>query len=103
MGSDHDHDDHESIKIPDYRIYKLEDAPELVRIQKALASQGLTDPWARNEVWRYSRKYFGTEKSRMITMFFRGFRVGLIAFVATTVISFAYEKTQPSQDHGKHH
>lgn len=100
----HGHD-HEPYKIPDYRIYKVEDVPKLVTVQKMLAAQGLKDPWLRNEVWRYNPKYFGTERSRIMTTFFRGFKVGFAAFVATAVISYAYEKANPSEHHGSgdHH
>ena len=34
-------------KIPDYRSYKVEDAPELVKLQQKLAKHGLKDPWIR--------------------------------------------------------
>ena len=34
-------------KIPDYRIYKVEDAPLLMRTQEKLAAHGLKDPWLR--------------------------------------------------------
>ncbi|KAG0716528.1 hypothetical protein GWK47_009481 [Chionoecetes opilio] len=33
------------IKVPDWRIYKVETSPELVQVQRALASHGLRDPW----------------------------------------------------------
>lgn len=33
--------------IPDWRQYKVENAPELVQVQRALASHGLKDPWLR--------------------------------------------------------
>ena len=41
-------------KVPDYSIYKIEDAPELVKLQERLAKKGLKDPWLRNHVWRYT-------------------------------------------------
>jgi len=34
-------------KIPDYRIYKVEDAPDLLKTQEKLAQHGLKDPWLR--------------------------------------------------------
>lgn len=36
-----------TVKIPDYRIYKVEDAPQLVEVQNKLARHGLKDPWLR--------------------------------------------------------
>lgn len=41
----HDHH-HAPYKVPDYKIYKV-DAPELVQVERALARQGLKDPWLR--------------------------------------------------------
>lgn len=44
MGGGH----HESeIHIPDYRIYKVDNVPELVKVKNILASEGLKDPWLR--------------------------------------------------------
>jgi NADH dehydrogenase (ubiquinone) 1 beta subcomplex subunit 3 len=43
MGGHH----HQEIKIPDYRIYKVENCPELVQVEKALSRVGLKDPWLR--------------------------------------------------------
>ena len=34
-------------EIPDWRKYKVEDAPELVNVRNALAQKGLKDPWLR--------------------------------------------------------
>jgi hypothetical protein len=38
----------EDFKIPDWKIYKVENAPELVKVQKRLASLGLKDNWLRS-------------------------------------------------------
>lgn len=46
MGGGH-HDLGERMKIPDYRIYKVEDVPELVQTRDLLAKRGLKDPWLR--------------------------------------------------------
>ena len=35
------------LKVPDWRIYKVADAPQLVQVERALASHGLRDPWLR--------------------------------------------------------
>lgn len=102
MGGGHDH--HHKVEIPDYRIYKVEDVPELVRVQKNLAKLGLKDPWLRNEVWRYNVKEFGTLNSRVKTTVFRGFKYGFGAFVITTLLETAYEKMYPdTHGHGGGH
>lgn len=38
---------HEPYKVPDYKIYKVADAPQLVEVERALARVGLKDPWLR--------------------------------------------------------
>lgn len=99
MGHGHDH--HE-FKVPDYRIYKVSDVPLLVNTQNALKAQGLSDPWLRNEVWRYNVKQFGTEGSRAKSLFFRGFKWGFLAFVATAIGGYAMDKASGGHDHGHH-
>ncbi|KAH3751933.1 NADH dehydrogenase [ubiquinone] 1 beta subcomplex subunit 3-like [Dreissena polymorpha] len=47
---------HFKINIPDYKKYKVEDVPELVKLQKDLAKRGLKDPWARNHVWKFQNE-----------------------------------------------
>ncbi|XP_076350762.1 NADH dehydrogenase [ubiquinone] 1 beta subcomplex subunit 3 [Tachypleus tridentatus] len=77
-----------SVKIPDWRIYKVEDVPELMQVQKALAKYGLKDPWLRNEVWRYNPA-FGTKWQRLRLTFFRGFKWGLAVCALTIVVEKA--------------
>lgn len=102
MGHGHGHG--EPYKIPDYRIYKIEDIPELMQTKRALESQGLKDPWLRNEVWRYDVKQWGTESQRYRLMWTRGFKIGFAAFVATVVFTGIYDKLNPStHGHGEHH
>ncbi|XP_063889519.1 NADH dehydrogenase [ubiquinone] 1 beta subcomplex subunit 3-like isoform X1 [Scylla paramamosain] len=86
------------IKIPDWRIYKVENAPELMQVERALASHGLRDPWLRNEVWRYNKKEFGTHGERLRLVLFRGFKWGLLAAVGTVLVEKAFFS---SDDH--HH
>ncbi|XP_017782219.1 PREDICTED: NADH dehydrogenase [ubiquinone] 1 beta subcomplex subunit 3 [Nicrophorus vespilloides] len=101
MGHGHGHGD--PYKIPDYRIYKVEDVPILMQTQRALQSQGLKDPWLRNEVWRYNEKEFGTFSSRVKMTFFRGFKYGFGAFLVTIAGTALYDKMFPSKhDHGHH-
>lgn len=42
----HEHH-HEPYKVPDYKIYKVENCPQLLGVQQALAQKGLKDPWLR--------------------------------------------------------
>uniref|UniRef100_R4WTB8 NADH dehydrogenase [ubiquinone] 1 beta subcomplex subunit 3 n=1 Tax=Riptortus pedestris TaxID=329032 RepID=R4WTB8_RIPPE len=106
MGGDHGHHDHgERYKIPDYRIYKVQDAPELVAVENALAAKGLKDPWLRNEVWRYNVKEWGTARQRRMTFFFRGFKYGFAAFLATIAVETALDKIRGKKGghDGGHH
>lgn len=100
----HGHESHgPPYKIPDYRIYKVEDVPELLSTQKALAAQGLRDPWLRNEVWRYNPQEFGTVASRTQNLFFRGFKYGFAAFVLTAIGGYVMDKRSGGHGHGEHH
>ena len=44
MGGDHHGP---PVKIPDYKIYKVESVPELMAVKRALAAKGLKNPWLR--------------------------------------------------------
>lgn len=101
-GDGHGHGHHAPYTIPDYKIYKVEDIPLLVKTKNALAAKGLKDPWLRNEVWRYDEKIWGTEQTRMRSLFFRGFRTGFIAFVITVAGTALYDKVFPSEHHNHH-
>merc|ERR1711946_10486 len=83
---------------------EVQNVPELMRVQEALAKKGLSDPWLRNEVWRYEQKEWGTVKSRWQASLFRGFKYGFAAFLATVVIEKGLEAINPSKDdhHGHH-
>ncbi|GAB6024174.1 NADH dehydrogenase (ubiquinone) 1 beta subcomplex [Chamberlinius hualienensis] len=95
-GDGHGHGHEKPYEIPDWKIYKVEDVPQLVTLQNLLAQKGLKDPWLRNEVWRY-HKNFGTIPQRIRKTFFTGFGVGFAAFLAT----IAFEKlTQKDDEHG---
>ncbi|XP_046385624.1 NADH dehydrogenase [ubiquinone] 1 beta subcomplex subunit 3 [Ischnura elegans] len=105
MGGGHHGHGHKPYVVPDYKEFKVEEVPELAEVQDALKRRGLKDPWLRNEVWRYSVKEFGTPRSRGNAFFFRGFKWGLGAFVATVAIEKALEKFSPAHDghgHGHH-
>lgn len=95
--------DSEPYKIPDYRIYKVANVPELAQVERALAAQGLKDPWLRNEVWRFDRTQWGTPKQRWSLVFFRGFKYGFGAFIFTILGTALYDKINPNeQSHGHH-
>ncbi|XP_044745597.1 NADH dehydrogenase [ubiquinone] 1 beta subcomplex subunit 3 [Coccinella septempunctata] len=104
-GHDHGHHHGPPYTIPDYRIYKVEDAPLLLRTQNALAAKGLKDPWLRNEVWRYDEKNWGSYSDRIKITFKRGFKIGFTAFVLTVVGTKIYDLTVGGghDDHGEHH
>lgn len=106
MGGGHGHGHghgHEPYTVPDYRIYKVSDVPKLQNIQNALASQGLKDPWLRNEVWRYNPKEFGTEAGNLRLIFGRGLKLGLGAFILTIVGTEIYDRLYPSEHGTGHH
>ncbi|KAK7074773.1 Ndufb3p [Halocaridina rubra] len=94
---------HTPYKVPDWRIYKIENAPELVQVQRALASHGLKDPWLRNEVWRYNQQEFGTHWARFRLALFRGFKWGLLAAVATVALERTLGGGGHGHGHGDHH
>ncbi|KAL1494221.1 hypothetical protein ABEB36_009849 [Hypothenemus hampei] len=99
----HGHGHHEPpYTIPDYRIYKVSDAPKLVLIEKALAAKGLKDPWLRNEVWRFDPKNVGTTSQKLKTTFGRGLKLGIVAFVLTVAGTEVYNRLYPSE-HGHGH
>ncbi|XP_014289799.1 NADH dehydrogenase [ubiquinone] 1 beta subcomplex subunit 3 [Halyomorpha halys] len=104
MGHGH-HDFGERMKIPDYRIYKVADAPEILNIQEVLASKGLKDPWLRNEVWRFRESEWGTHRGRFTTFFLRGFKYGFAAFLVTIAIEKAIDVIGKKKGggHGGHH
>ncbi|KAK4291267.1 hypothetical protein Pmani_035883 [Petrolisthes manimaculis] len=82
-------------KVPDYRIYKVEEIPELLQVQRALASHGLKDPWLRNEAWRY-HPGFGSHWGVFRQTMFRGLKWGLVLAVGTV----ALERTFGGHGHG---
>ena len=77
-------------KVPDYRIYKVENAEPLVQVRKDLAKLGLKDPWLRNEVWRYNVKVFSTPWRRFIKGWTRGMITGSVCAVLTVLATNAY-------------
>jgi len=98
MGGGHDHH-HAKIKIPDYKIYKVEDVPELMAVKRVLGARGLKDPWLRNEVWKYTVKGRGSTKQIFRKVLGRGFFVGLVAGAITAGL----EKVWMAKMYPHHH
>lgn len=71
------------IKIPSPDIYKVENVPELVRLQEALAARGLKDPWLRNEVWRFQYPNKQAYLKILVPTLLRGALIGIPAFLVT--------------------
>ncbi|XP_050520433.1 NADH dehydrogenase [ubiquinone] 1 beta subcomplex subunit 3 [Daktulosphaira vitifoliae] len=94
---------HNKIEIPDYRIYKVENVPELMKVKAILATEDLKDPWLRNEVWRYPPNR-GSAYAQYFKCWFRGKRGLTIAFgLAATVIGIekTYNHFFPAEHHHK--
>ncbi|XP_076243860.1 NADH dehydrogenase [ubiquinone] 1 beta subcomplex subunit 3 [Calliopsis andreniformis] len=72
-------------KVPSPDKFKVEDVPELKRLQEYLASKGLKDPWLRNEVWRFQYKEPVAWK-RNLKLCTTGLKVGIPAFLITIAI-----------------
>lgn len=56
----HGHDEQYEIPNYSYKIYKVEDFPQLLTTRAALVAQELSNPWLRKEVSRYNAREFGT-------------------------------------------
>lgn len=70
--------------IPNPEIYKVEDVPQLKRVQEKLAKKGLKDPWLRNHVWRYQSTQ--SPFMRGVVCLTRGWKVGIPAFLITIAV-----------------
>ncbi|XP_048200942.1 NADH dehydrogenase [ubiquinone] 1 beta subcomplex subunit 3 [Perognathus longimembris pacificus] len=93
MGSGHEHGlghghGHSKIELPDHRQWKIEGTP-LEAMQKKLAQQGLRDPWARNEAWRYMGGFANTYS--FLGVIFKGFKLGFAAFVIAAGAEYLFE------------
>ncbi|GFV41430.1 NADH dehydrogenase 1 beta subcomplex subunit 3 [Trichonephila clavipes] len=87
-------------KVPDYRIYKVEDCPQLMKTQRMLAQHGLKDPWLRNEVWRYPPASQHPNNTLKV-VFFRKFKLGLALAGITILGEKVYHHFYPEEHH--HH
>lgn len=111
-GHGHDHGHHAPYTVPKACTYKIENAKPLLEVQAALAQKGLKDPWARlvntahgisalyggiyfcdliarNEVWRYDVKQFGTHGSRVAKFMLRGLPLGAALAAGTIALEMA--------------
>nr|ABI52764.1 NADH-dehydrogenase (ubiquinone) 1 beta-subcomplex 3 [Argas monolakensis] len=94
---------HETIRIPDPKIYKVEDVPRLMQVKRELASYGLKDPWLRNEVWKFQLQHIPLQ-SRIAGTLFSGFKYGLALAVLTVALDtvrkeFFSKDSHHSTDH----
>lgn len=91
------HGEHHEIKIPDWRIYKVDNVSELIRVRELLAQKGIKNPWLRNDVWRWHPGY-GTTSQRIKMLFFRGFKVAFGLMVLTVATDKIYHHYYPVED-----
>lgn len=84
-GGSHHHGHEDPLRIPDPKIYRVEDVPRLMQVKRHLASLGLKDPWLRNEVWRFQLAN-SSLMSRVTGTVFRGFKYGLALAVLTVAL-----------------
>ncbi|GIX72463.1 complex I-B12 [Caerostris extrusa] len=88
-------------KVPDYRIYKVSDAPQLIKTQRMLAQHGLKDPWLRNEVWRYPPATRNPYNA-LNEVFFRKIKLGFALAALTIVGEKIYHHYYPEEHHHHH-
>jgi len=84
-------------EIPDPSIYKVENVPDLKKVQEELAKKGLKDPWLRNYVWRYQKRPY-----RALRTLTRGWKVGVPLFLITIAVE-QYFGIDYSGHHNDHH
>jgi len=77
---------HQPYKIPNPDIYKVEDVPELKKVQENLAKKGLKDPWLRNHVWRYQLNAPHSSFKRAVISLTRGWKIGVPTFLITIAV-----------------
>uniref|UniRef100_A0A914DQK4 NADH dehydrogenase [ubiquinone] 1 beta subcomplex subunit 3 n=1 Tax=Acrobeloides nanus TaxID=290746 RepID=A0A914DQK4_9BILA len=93
MGGGH----HEPFKVPDYKIYSNYKAfPQLSAYEKRLSRLGLKDPWIRNYVWLFDRRFENVQGILTTTknLLKVGIKPGLIAAVTVIAIEEIYSKVK---------
>jgi NADH dehydrogenase (ubiquinone) 1 beta subcomplex subunit 3 len=94
----------EDFKAPDWRKFKVENAPELVDTRNRLAALGLKDPWLRNEAWRYDPQFGAVETRRfMLRNASTGMKYGFFLAVGAILIQTGYNKLFGKGDAHGHH
>ncbi|XP_060684052.1 NADH dehydrogenase [ubiquinone] 1 beta subcomplex subunit 3 [Hemiscyllium ocellatum] len=84
-------------ELADTRSWKVEGTP-LELVQERLRRRGLSDPWARNEAWRFNG---GFRKPITFTnVFSRGIKWGFAAFVVALGVEYAL--VSPKKNGGHH-
>ncbi|KAL0967031.1 hypothetical protein UPYG_G00303690 [Umbra pygmaea] len=83
MGGDHGHGS--KMHIPDYKQWKTEGTP-LEFTQRRLAARGLSDPWARNEAWRFMGGF--SQPVTLGNVLLRGFKWGFAAFAVALAVEY---------------
>ncbi|CAG7831484.1 unnamed protein product [Allacma fusca] len=89
-------------KLPDYRSYKVEDIPQLVKNKENLAKLGLKDPWARNEVWRFAFLNRNTTWGIFCDTAGRGFKTGWALGALTALGGYLWDRHN-GHGHGHGH
>lgn len=97
----HGHGPHDPYKVPSADSFKIENAPELLKYQEQLNKAGLKDPWIRNHIWRYDKRY-GTMGSRWFWLLFRGIPTGAALFGLTLGIEHAFGIDWHAHHHAAH-
>ncbi|CAI2341723.1 unnamed protein product [Caenorhabditis sp. 36 PRJEB53466] len=103
MGGGH----HEPFKIPNFSIYNnYRDFPQLAQHEKRLAQIGLKDPWIRNYVYLYDRKYPHVvgQWAHFKKLILPGWKAGVAFTAALILVEEAYQyKTHGTTSWDGHH
>lgn len=99
-------------KVPDWRVYKWEGAPEQVDVQRRLSVYGLRSHWLRNDTWAHHPSFDNSSK-QLWKWVFTGFWPGLglalltvgyvkyrVEYIDRYEYSYVDEKTWP-EDKGR--
>ncbi|XP_034947535.1 NADH dehydrogenase [ubiquinone] 1 beta subcomplex subunit 3 [Chelonus insularis] len=82
-GHDHHHGPpKDPYRVPKASEYSKIEAPPLILHQQRLAQHGLKDPWIRNHVWKYDKRY-GTKFTRALQLLTTGIPTGFALFLLT--------------------
>ena len=97
MAHGHGHEHGPSkMELPDYKQWKIEGTP-LETVQEKLATQGLRDPWGRNEAWRYMGGF--ANKVSFVGALLNAFKWGFAAFVVAVGAEYYLESQKKDKKH----